>query len=624
VVKDNQRGRLVWAMCGWLALALLAAPFANAAKRGVVLIYEPRGEQAKSATARTALVIGNGSYSKAPLRNPVNDATNVAEALQGLGFEIVLLLDVNKRVMRKGVSKFRERLQRRGGIGLFYYAGHGIQVGGRNYLIPVGANIEREVDVEFEAVDAGWVLGSMEDAKARLNVVILDACRDNPYERSWRSAGRGLARLELPQGPLGSFLAYSTAPGKTAADGTGRNSPFTKHLLANLAVPDIALEEVFKRTRIEVKEETKGRQIPWSESALLGDFYFRGSTAEVTVASPPTPQPPSEKATLTVRSNVTGDTVYIDDSPYGPTGPRALELAPGEYRVRVEKPDYEPWETTIALAAGEQRTLNASLVPPATAVTAYSSPAEPKAGEGFTEPVTSMEFVWVPGGCFEMGSGLNSLESPVHRVCMEGFWLGKYEVTQGQWEKVMGSNPALFKGDDLPVETVSWDDAQAFIAKLNQKGPGGFRLPSEAQWEYACRSGGQKQTYCGGEDVDRLAWSRGPIGAAGAGAPAQAAGPPDRSNEPNVIHPVGTKAPNGLGLHDMSGNVWEWVQDCWHDSYQGAPTDGRAWEYGECDYRVFRGGAYGNSANEVRATVRNRYRPLLRTDTLGFRPARTP
>jgi len=362
-VKDNLRGRLVFAMCGWLAFVLLAAPFAYAAERGVVLVLDAQGEQAKSATARTALVIGNSSYPGAPLRNPVNDATDVAEALRGLGFEVVLSLDVDKRVLMQAIRKFQKRLQRRGGVGLFYYAGHGIQVEGRNYLIPVGADIETETDIEYAAVDAGVVLGYMEEADARLNIVILDACRDNPVERSWRSASRGLARLELPPGPLGSLLAYSTAPGKVAADGTGRNSPFTTHLLLNLRIAGLDLEDVFKKTRIGVKRDTDGKQIPWSESSLVGDFYFREPTqagAETPVTVPQPPKHTPQKAKLTVRSNVYQDKVYIDGQEMGSTR-LDVELAPGRHSVRIEKKGYMPYEETVELDTGHHAIIHATL-----------------------------------------------------------------------------------------------------------------------------------------------------------------------------------------------------------------------------------------------------------------------
>ena len=228
------------------------------------------------ALERTALVVGNSDYQHARLRNPVNDARDVADVLEKqLGFEVILRTDVTKRQFEDAARKFRKRLQHRGGVGLFYYAGHGIQANGRNYLIPVAASIESETDVRYKAVDAGYILGQMDEASTSLNIVILDACRDNPYERSFRSASRGLVRIEdMPAGELGSLLAYSTAPGRVAADGAGRNSPYTAELVKALQTPNLTLEQVFKRVAIGVYKLTNRRQKPWTNQFILDDFYF--------------------------------------------------------------------------------------------------------------------------------------------------------------------------------------------------------------------------------------------------------------------------------------------------------------------------------------------------------------
>ncbi|MBN2141182.1 MAG: caspase family protein [Desulfovibrionaceae bacterium] len=221
---------------------------------------------------RVALVIGNGAYPQAPLKNPVHDAKDMAAALQKLGFEVILRQDVGQRPMEDAISRFWSKLKR-GGTGLFYFAGHGIQVEGRNYLVPVDADLESESDVRFECVDAGRVLGKMEDAGNELNIVILDACRNNPFARSFRSAGRGLAKMDAP---TGSLIAYATAPGAIAADGEGRNGVYTKHLLRNIAVPGLAVSDVFMRVRMGVVEETGKKQVPWEASSLTGYFYFAG------------------------------------------------------------------------------------------------------------------------------------------------------------------------------------------------------------------------------------------------------------------------------------------------------------------------------------------------------------
>lgn len=220
---------------------------------------------------RTALVIGNSSYKSSPLRNPVNDATDIAEELRKVGFTVIQKKNATQREMERAIRKFGKELRKRGGVGLFYYAGHGIQVNGRNYLIPVDAEIETESDVKFEAVDAGRILGKMEDADNDLNIVILDACRDNPFARSFRSSTQGLARMDAPRG---SIIAYSTAPGSVAADGKGRNGIFTKYFLKHMDTPGLPIEEVLKKVRVDVIYETHEKQIPWEASSLTGQFYF--------------------------------------------------------------------------------------------------------------------------------------------------------------------------------------------------------------------------------------------------------------------------------------------------------------------------------------------------------------
>lgn len=219
---------------------------------------------------RLALVIGNNAYPTAPLKNPVNDAEDMGKALSSVGFKVFLHKNADKRTMEESIRSFGRQLKT-GGVGLFYFSGHGMQVEGRNYLIPVNAKIESESDIQYEAVDAGLVLGKMEDAGNQLNIVILDACRNNPYSRSFRNAATGLARMDAP---TGSLIAYSTAPGAVAADGTERNGIFTKHLIRHLATPNLPVEQVLKRVRVDVAAETHQRQIPWESSSLMGEFYF--------------------------------------------------------------------------------------------------------------------------------------------------------------------------------------------------------------------------------------------------------------------------------------------------------------------------------------------------------------
>ncbi|MBU1230065.1 MAG: caspase family protein [Proteobacteria bacterium] len=221
---------------------------------------------------RYALVIGNSAYKDKPLKNPANDAKDMGRVLQRLGFDVQLKTDVGLRDMEEAIREFGVRLKR-GGVGLFYFAGHGVQVQGVNYLVPIGARISSESDAKFESVDAGRVLGKMEDAGNELNIVILDACRNNPFARSFRSADQGLARMDAP---TGSIVAYATAPNSVASDGKGANGMYTKYLLENMTTPGIPIEEVFKRVRIGVMGESAKKQVPWESSSIAGYFFLAG------------------------------------------------------------------------------------------------------------------------------------------------------------------------------------------------------------------------------------------------------------------------------------------------------------------------------------------------------------
>lgn len=229
--------------------------------------------------------------------------------------------------------------------------------------------------------------------------------------------------------------------------------------------------------------------------------------------------------------------------------------------------------------------------------------AEPAAGSAWTEPTTGMQFVWVPSGCFNQGATDGaSKEAPVHQVCVRGYYLGKYEVTQEQYEKLTGNNPSEFKGSKQPVERVSWIDAEAAAEKMSRQSGTKITLPSESQWEYACRAGAQNNRYCGAGDIADLAWYS------------------DNSND--TTHDVGGKRPNAWNLFDMTGNVWEWTQDCYNDSYQGAPSDGSAWNVGDCDDRVTRGGGWNRAASRARVSYRGGDGADHRDDNIGFRLAR--
>ena len=277
-----KKALVISALCLFL-LTLLQPTF-------LALQQKDRGvgiQQQAQTERRVALVIGNGAYQDGPLANPPNDARDMAAALRRLGFDVIEGENLNQKDMDRNIRLFGTKI-RGGSVGLFYYAGHGIQINGINYLIPVGANITMESEVKYESIDVGLVLAQMDNARNSLNIVILDACRNNPFARSFRSASQGLASIDAPRGTL---IAYATAPGSTAKDGTGKNGTYTEELLRYIRTPGLSIEQVFKRVRVAVVGRTNGFQTPWESSSLVGDFYFSGSKGSTTQATTTSTEP---------------------------------------------------------------------------------------------------------------------------------------------------------------------------------------------------------------------------------------------------------------------------------------------------------------------------------------------
>lgn len=260
---------MIKAIC--YVLAVLIGSFAV-----LVFAAEPSRNLAAvaSGSSRVALVIGNSAYpGVGALKNPANDARDIAAKLKRLGFQVIVRTDLKQKDMLRALTEFGDKVQT-GTEALFFYAGHGMQVRGKNYLIPVDAEIRSEGSVSSEAVDVDQLLDKL--APARLSMVILDACRNNPFERRFRGGGQGLAQINAPTGTL---IAYATAPGKVAADGEGRNGLYTAELLTAMDTPGIKIEDVFKRVRSNVVRKSNEAQTPWESSSLTGDFYFRMGTA---------------------------------------------------------------------------------------------------------------------------------------------------------------------------------------------------------------------------------------------------------------------------------------------------------------------------------------------------------
>lgn len=281
-----------------------------------------------SGGSRIALVIGNSRYKDSPLKNPLNDASDIAASLREIGFSVTLKPDAGQEEMERSIDAFT-RMIRKGVTALFYFAGHGVQVEGRNFLIPVGRDIQSEVEVKSRSVEVGELLEKMERRGGSTTIIILDACRNNPFARSFRSAQRGLASITAPKN---SIIIYATAPGQTAADGDGRNGVFTKHLLKELKSPDVDIEQMLRRVRLGVQKETGGKQDPFTTSNLTVEHLplnpvtgVHRPASQEPLNDSPTPADPVQQSTASRDSAAMIDGVEVREVIH-PDGILAIQL----------------------------------------------------------------------------------------------------------------------------------------------------------------------------------------------------------------------------------------------------------------------------------------------------------
>ncbi len=342
-----------------ICMAPLFAHSSTADDRRISRNSEGAASTLSSATGeRVALIIGNAAYKSAPLNNPVNDARLLANTLRGLDFEVTERTNATRPQMRQAIDEFGGKL-RDGMIAIFYYSGHGMQVNGNNYMIPVDASIHTEQDVEDDGVNVGRLLGKMEDIKDGLNIVILDACRDNPYKRSFKSDTQGLAFMNAPSGTI---IAYATAPGKTAADGMGANSPYMESLSQTIVQPGLRIDDVFMRVGNDVERKTGGKQVPWKSDNLRGVFYLKppsgtgGEPIEMAGGPGPIPEKPKPETAKTgsikVKTTPAGAMLYLDGVRKGFTPMTITGVSPGNVNVKVVLDGYLSREDAVEVKTG--------------------------------------------------------------------------------------------------------------------------------------------------------------------------------------------------------------------------------------------------------------------------------
>ena len=514
------------------------------------------------ASERVALILGNSQYQNvAYLPNPKNDAQDLAQALKALQFKVILRTDLNLRGMHRALKDFRKAL-RGSELGLFFFAGHGAQFDNSNYLIPLKAEIGETADLQIESLSADWILTQMREAGDQVNVIILDACRNNPYLSGSR-ASRGLARIKAQS--RGALFAYATSPDKIAADGEGRNSPYTAALLNQLKKPNRSLVDFFNAVGYEVSNRTQDRQIPWYSASPLPPIHL---------ASLQTQEQENESGSF-----VGPQMVRIKAGCYqmgSPESEKGREDDEGQHRVCVDDFQIGRYEVTVA----EFRRFVES--------TGYKTEAE--------------RYV-IKEGCYSFDE--------------------EYSVGWRAGASWRNPNPNHAYQETHPVSCVSWNDAQAYLEWLSKETGLAYRLPTEAEWEYAARAGTTRARYWG-EDADQACRY--------ANVADKTKGPNNHSwkevhdcrDEHFFVAPVGRYQANAWQLYDMLGNVWEWTCSSYKGVYDG--TEGQCLSKNNANNSarlVIRGGSWFDWPRWVRSAVRNRSAPSYRYTRLGFRPARS-
>ena len=544
---------------------------------------------------KVALVIGNDNYSAAPkLKNTKNDAKLIGDTLRALGFQVIPRYDMTKTGMEAAFQEFGQTLNQNS-VALFFYAGHGLQVGGKNYLVPTDFSKEK-------GVGGLWDIGAALDGiagKSRMNIIILDSCRTPSSAISKELNGQS-GFTEFKNTPEGTFVAFSTSPGQVALDGTGGNSPYSEMLAEGLRWKPSQLEQVFMYTQLRVEEATGGKQVPWRNSSTKALFFF--TPDQTAIAAPLRLNVQTPLQSELVRGLLGGLAPFRFNVPAISKSGTMTGQTPGTARRFVERLGLLPLEM-VEINGGR-------FLMGATDGEVSEALAQAKLFDDFDEETYEVL----------------SAELPRHAVNVKNFYMSRYEITQAQYYNVMGELPQIepqFRGANMPVVNVTWTEANEFCSRLSRETGRFYRLPTEAEWEFAAR-GGTETPFPFGETINQQVaaynWAI-PYGKAPRGT---------RRTAPTEVGALNSTNP--FGLQDMSGNVWEWCADYWHSDYDGAPNNGSSWDEAQGiesddpdeenatdNSRVARGGSWFSPASRCRSASRYRYSPITRSNTLGFR-----
>jgi len=585
---------------------------------------------------RRAILIGSSRFDKepklTPLKCPENDVDGmydiVASAELGAFEEPAVFKNADHQTILSQIEETLSDARAEDHL-LIYYSGHGeTDLPGRLYLTAVDTQVKKLFST---SIPVETLRGMIEHYHCKRIMLILDCCFGGAAGKSFVKGSVDEQLKQLSRGSGIYILTASTAAQTALEKEADDHSLLTKHIIGGIRTGEAAdektglvtMEDLYRYVHRQVIAEGHHEPMRWALNVRGEELIFaRAGKSRLDRLRRLEDQVLESARRLPRKVRIRAQQV-IDECQAQP-GLHAdyIRLLETLFDNRMELGDFiDEWEQFEASerspvapppvqpqaekkASPPQQEKKAQSPSPAVVTPLPEKKGPPrKQVESFTDDLNGvpLEMIFVPGGSFKMGSpeGVgDDNERPQRDVTVPGFFIGKYQVTQAQWEAVMGKNPSSFKGDPaLPVEIVLWNDAKEFCEKLAKMTSKAYRLPSEAEWEYACRAG-TTGDYAG--DLDAMAWYS--------------------DNSGDKTHPVGQKQVNAFGLYDMHGNVWEWCEDVWHDSYKGAPTDGSAWlSGGDSTNRVLRGGSYVNLACDCRSAYRSTYVARLIVDRVGLR-----
>jgi len=504
---------------------------------------------------RIALVIGNGNYLYgSSLKNPVNDAELIANTLSQLGFTVIKHTNIKHKQVHNAVIDFAKKLDKYD-VALFYYAGHGAQIDGINYLIPVDARPYTESDLRFEAIQISEIVKEFEYHTNNINIVILDACRSNPF-RSWsRGSETGFKAINPPSGTI---IAFATSEGENAADGSNKNGLYTSELAKQLLIPQ-RIEDVFINTRIAVENASNGNQSPQEWSKLRGKFYFKKPDKNLILLD--TSQSKNNKA----KNLFYGNNRSFTNSK---SGIKMIKVEGGFFQMgssKGKKDEYPQHKVELD---------------------DFSLSKYEITNEQYCKFLNYMHCN--KKAKFNNIQYLNTSSS----FCEIEYKKGRFYTKQGK--------------SNHPVVEVSWYGANAYCKWM------GGRLPTEAEWEYAAKGasvethspvpnpfGSRASLQSRNYDIDKIAWYN--------------------KNSRSHSHPVGQKNTNMLGFHDMNGNVWEWCTDWYDKNYYAVSDVKNPKNTIPSEFKILRGGSWKNTAYSCRSLTRYKLEAKKSAKNIGFR-----